>query len=433
MMLAAEALERFLRYPDIRTVLDIGSGDGTHASLMRRHGKCVTTLSLHEPADIVGDYLETTLPPVDGIWASHVLEHAPNVGLFLEKCFRDLRPDGLLAITVPPAKHNIVGGHLSLWNEGLLLYHLILAGFDCRHAQVGVYDYNISVLVQKKSAYRPPLAMDAGDIEKLAAFFPMPVEQGFNGQTGNINWDLKPKEGRDLVGPAPVTWRHPTGKRPRVVNLVCLGPSQADYISSCFDREPPDFILQADEVWTLNRGSICFFHHLRFVMDNLEGEMQQYPLYCSKLWNDKSTPIITSDACEGWPPHVLKYPFQEIEKWLIETVQCKHSDWISNSVGFVLNYAAWIGVKELNIFGADYQHHASGRIESGHANSSYFCGVLERVGLTVHPIGSSYFLGACQRDSVYGYKTDPRAGTARRIAENKKTFQEWTHENPALD
>ncbi|MCX7177704.1 MAG: methyltransferase domain-containing protein [Proteobacteria bacterium] len=187
-MWADQALARFIRYADVHTVIDIGAGDNQHAQILRDAGKEVTTISLRPPANLVADYMQTALGPVDGIWASHVLEHMPNVGVFLEKCFADLHDGGVLAITVPPAKHNLVGGHVSLWNEGLLLYRLILAGFDCREARVGVYGYNLSVIVRKVKADLPPLAMDNGDIERLARFFPFSVEQGIDGRCGNIRW-----------------------------------------------------------------------------------------------------------------------------------------------------------------------------------------------------------------------------------------------------
>lgn len=188
-MFADQALARFVAAADVHSVVDIGAGGNEQARAMRAAGKRVTTVSLRQPADIVADYMTTSLGPVDGIWASHVLEHMPNVGMFLEKCFADLRDGGLLAVTVPPAKHQIVGGHVSLWNEGLLLYRLILAGFDCREARVGVYGYNISVLVRKKRAALPPLAMDCGDIEQIAHLFPVPACQGFDGQLGCIGWN----------------------------------------------------------------------------------------------------------------------------------------------------------------------------------------------------------------------------------------------------
>ncbi len=190
-MFADQALDRLLEMPDIRTVLDIGCGNQEHANLLRAAGKTVTTVALSEPADVQWDYLDVEFPkPFDAIWASHVLEHSPNPGLFLAKCFNDLRTGGALVVTVPPAKHNLVGGHVSLWNEGILLYHLILAGFDCRQARVGVYGYNISVIVSKPDfpVQLPPIAMDAGDIERLAEFFPCPVHQDMDGRIGSIHW-----------------------------------------------------------------------------------------------------------------------------------------------------------------------------------------------------------------------------------------------------
>lgn len=189
-MFAIEALGRLLEYKDVHSVLDIGCGEQIHADIMREAGMDVTALSLTPPADLYGDYLDIDFDEkFDAIWASHVLEHSPNPGHFLAKCFEDLRDGGVLAVTVPPAKHEIVGGHVTLWNEGLLLVNLVLAGFDCSLARVGVYGYNISVIVRKRAAELPPLVMDCGDIERLAQFFPLAVEHGFDGRIGNVNWD----------------------------------------------------------------------------------------------------------------------------------------------------------------------------------------------------------------------------------------------------
>ncbi len=194
----SQALERLLEYQDVHRVLDIGSGAGVQAQIMRAAGRKVTTVSMAQPADLVGDYLKLKISgdPWDAIWASHVLEHQPSPGEFLRCCYRDLRMGGILAVTVPPPKHEIVGGHLTLWNAGLLLYHLIVAGFDCREARVSApyengpgYDkYNISVIVRKVQAWLPKLKFDAGDIEALAEFFPIPVTHGFDGRLPPINW-----------------------------------------------------------------------------------------------------------------------------------------------------------------------------------------------------------------------------------------------------
>jgi len=171
---------------DFRSVLDVGSG-GVHADIFKNAGKEVTTINLYN-ADVVGNYLHHDFK-VDCIWASHVLEHQPNPNLFLRKCFRDLNENGILAVTVPPLKHDIVGGHVTLWNAGILLYQLVLAGFDCAQASVKTYGYNISVIVKKKPFTMPKLSMDSGDIEKLYPY--LPIKEGldtFNGQIDEVSW-----------------------------------------------------------------------------------------------------------------------------------------------------------------------------------------------------------------------------------------------------
>jgi SAM-dependent methyltransferase len=155
-------------------------------------------MSLVPPADHLIDYLEfRPAEPFDAIWASHVLEHQFDVGAFLRKCFADLREDGILCVTVPPLKHNLVGGHVSLFNQGTLVYNLILAGFDCSEARVSpTYanapdqpPYNISVLVRKRGCDLPKnLTCDAGDIERLAHLFPCPVAQNCDGRAIIANW-----------------------------------------------------------------------------------------------------------------------------------------------------------------------------------------------------------------------------------------------------
>lgn len=210
-----------------------------------------------------------------------------------------------------------------------------------------------------------------------------------------------------------MTWTHPTGASPTTVTLVALGPSQHDRIGVCLEPEfPSEFAT--DETWTLNRGVYCIPHDLLFVMDHIQGEADRYPAYGATLWRHRH-PIITSDNCNGWPPHVLRYPFAEINAWITDRVSPCHGGWFHNSLAYILCYAAFIGVRELHVWGADYHHHRSGRVEDGHPNVAYWAGVLERVGLSVKTTESSTFLGANQRDYIYGYQTDPRqeAGAKR--------------------
>lgn len=185
---AREALEKCLTL-EFQSVLDVGAGGGIHTALFREAGKDVHTCDIKPPADFVGKYTSLALPKkYDLIWCSHTLEHQLNVHSFLKKVTLDLKRGGYFAVTVPPLKHEIVGGHVSLWNAGLLLYNLVLAGFDCSEAMVKTYGYNTSVIVKYRPIDIPELKMDFGDIETLAKYFPIPVLNGFNGQIEELNW-----------------------------------------------------------------------------------------------------------------------------------------------------------------------------------------------------------------------------------------------------
>ena len=196
--MAAEALEKLLAEFDFETVLDVGCGPGQHLDRFRAAGKQATGIDIVGLANgvIVADYLRHEFDqPFDCLWLSHVLEHQLNVNFFLRKVFADLRDGGILAVTVPPLKHAIVGGHVTLWNAGLVLYNLVLAGFDCRQARLKQYGYNISVITPKIPAAVPyrELHYDDGDIDLLARFFPqhprLPIRQGFCGDIRQLRWD----------------------------------------------------------------------------------------------------------------------------------------------------------------------------------------------------------------------------------------------------
>lgn len=208
-------------------------------------------------------------------------------------------------------------------------------------------------------------------------------------------------------------WQHPTGNIPKTVALVCLGPSHAGYIRAAMEPDLSDAVIGLDEVWTLNRGIGVFQHDLGFVLDHIQGEADKFPRYGALLWKHKH-PIITSDHCEGWPNHVHRFPLREVWNWLARTLNPMHGNWFHNSVAYILTYAAFIGVKDLRVFGADYSHHSSGVVEDGHPNVAYWAGKLEAAGLVVSIPSESSFLNANQRNWIYGYRQDPRTVPANR-------------------
>ncbi len=202
------ALEKLLKDYDFETVLDIGCGEGIQSNVFINNGKKVTAIDYgysdyfkNNKSDkcekIIDDFnTHSFTTQYDCVWCSHILEHQLNVNLFLKKIHSVLREGGILAITVPPLKHAIVGGHVTLWNAGLILYNLILAGFNCKNASVKTYGYNISVIVQKDTIdVKNIIAYDRGDIRKLKQYFPEKVEwhsnewdDPFDGRILELNW-----------------------------------------------------------------------------------------------------------------------------------------------------------------------------------------------------------------------------------------------------
>lgn len=210
---ATAALQKLIQDFDFHTVLDVGAGSLAHSKVFARHGKAVTAVdfgtsvyhhqrtaeSSGEVLEVLGDFNEITFASqFDCVWASHVLEHQVDVHTFLKKVASHVKEDGILAISVPPLKHEIVGGHVSLWNAGLLLYRLVLAGLDCSEASLLAYGYNITVLVKKRTIAdmgNLGLQFDAGDIRKLRRYLPPSIEfrsndvdDPFDGNLRSINW-----------------------------------------------------------------------------------------------------------------------------------------------------------------------------------------------------------------------------------------------------
>lgn len=194
------ALVKLLTEYTFDNILDIGSGSGEHSLVFKKFKKKVTAIDFgksiyfnrHSSSIefMEGNYLDINFSKkFDAIWASHVLEHQPNPHNFLKKISNDCKENGVICITVPPLKHEIVGGHVTLWNGGLLLYHLVLAGINCKDAKILQYGYNISIITQNISISQlPELSYDNGDISLLSPFFPSGLSEPFDGNIKRLNW-----------------------------------------------------------------------------------------------------------------------------------------------------------------------------------------------------------------------------------------------------
>lgn len=137
-----------------------------HSKIFKEHNKKVTAIvgdgtclfnqsNFKDIELIQKDFLETKFETkYDCVWASHILEHQLNIGIFLDKIFDVLEDDGYLAITVPPSEIVAGGGHLYCFTPSILIYHLILHGFDLTDMRLKQYDMNLSIICKKKADFK---------------------------------------------------------------------------------------------------------------------------------------------------------------------------------------------------------------------------------------------------------------------------------------
>lgn len=181
------------------TLLDVGCGDCTHARHFCENGILVTGVDIKPPKFSHPNFkfipsffsdLKIT-KKFDIVWASHIIEHMLDPQKFLEDAKTYLAPNGWLCLTFPPLKHSIVGGHINLFNAGIILYRAVLAGYDCSTVKIHQYGYNISVFIQNSDISVPikDLNFDKGDIEIISKYLPEGYNfQGFDGDIKSLNW-----------------------------------------------------------------------------------------------------------------------------------------------------------------------------------------------------------------------------------------------------
>ncbi|VGO17407.1 hypothetical protein PDESU_06003 [Pontiella desulfatans] len=185
-------------------ILDVGFGRGAAARFFRLKGKNVVAIDRDiqyraAPLDIMKaegiEVIETSFEDyqpdggIDAIWLSHVLEHTLDVGRFLEKARSILSDSGWLFVMVPPFKHEVVGGHVTPgWNLGILMYVLLVSGFDIKTGHFVRHGYSICAFVRKSTTPLPQLCHDQGDIERTRDLWPLEVMQGFDGNLPSVNW-----------------------------------------------------------------------------------------------------------------------------------------------------------------------------------------------------------------------------------------------------
>ena len=193
---AIDGIKKFTELlPNNSNVLDIGCGDMWYTKYMTDKLLIVDTCDLFGNVTYLGDYNSLHIDKeYDGVWAANILEHQLNINNYLRKLKLNIKDNGVLCVSVPPLKHTIDSGHVSLWNAGLLLYNLVLAGISCHNAKIKKYGYQISIIIPKVKKFdidSVSLTYNVGDLKTLTQYFPAGVIQQTIRSAGKFAGDIK--------------------------------------------------------------------------------------------------------------------------------------------------------------------------------------------------------------------------------------------------
>ena len=187
----AESALEMIKKMNPKTVLDVGSGGGFHANELIRNGANVTCIDLGTSIYAKSSKIKNlkiintdfnyynSVDKFELVWASHILEHQRNIGLFIEKLIECCEEDGHICITVPDPHRNLWGGHLSIWSPGFLAYNIVMCGLDIS-SSIFIGGHNeFSILFRPIRIKLPDdLTYDHGDISKLSCYFPQELTEG---------------------------------------------------------------------------------------------------------------------------------------------------------------------------------------------------------------------------------------------------------------
>lgn len=169
------------------SVIDVGTGCGISSMVFLHRGFTVTGISLtgglpdnlrNERYTHIQENLFTAdIAQADIVWASMIIEHMPNVGLFLERCKELTKPGGLLCIIAPSDPTDLlVDGHLNFWTPAHLLLNMVHAGLDCSEAKYYTKGRDIGLMVRRKDRPHIELNYDGGDFKLLQPYLPVEFE-----------------------------------------------------------------------------------------------------------------------------------------------------------------------------------------------------------------------------------------------------------------
>jgi SAM-dependent methyltransferase len=262
--------------PDIRTVLDVGAGAGSHSGLFHSLGLTVTAIDSDATNFRFLDQIEFVEGDVmtwddgrkfDAVFCSHVFEHVPDLGAFIQRLRSLIRDDGCLIVVVPRYEGLSCDEHWHIgWNCSQLALTLVASGFDCSGAIFAELNENVCGWGRKRQFEATQFG-----IAESAPFLPPGMRKSiFAAGSGNLHLpDLTYADGDDIRQRR--TTFHGIVETFRESDAVTLGfgPGE-ERRDALFSFEPPlDMANEALEIITLQEGGPTV---LRIAVDSSDGD-----------------------------------------------------------------------------------------------------------------------------------------------------------------
>ena len=170
---------------------------------------------------------------------------------------------------------------------------------------------------------------------------------------------------------------HPTGKLPKKVALVGLGPTKSQYIDGLVPHAGN--WDEYDEIWGINTAIKWLKRcDLLWVMDDIDLYTRHAPAYKQALMEAKC-PIMTNNMLYKEFPTLVSYPDPEV----LSFFNGAYAYFNHSSLPWILAYLIWLGsVEKLALWGIDYSSpdKPSKELETGRFCAEYWLGRVSQAG-----------------------------------------------------
>lgn len=190
-----ECLAHLVKHFKFDNVLDLGCGYFPYYDIFKSKGIEYTGIDVWNPRDIAKLSEQKGIEFINGdilrydfkgrkfqcVVSSHVIEHVANTEDFVRRLMELTEEGGIICIVYPKMKQQVVGGHVHIFNNGIVYYNLIRCGISCKDWITLSKGYSNCLMGRFNRFEIPQLTYSRGEIELLSEHFPFPAKQDFHG------------------------------------------------------------------------------------------------------------------------------------------------------------------------------------------------------------------------------------------------------------